>query len=78
MFKAPAVSACFVICMVTPSEVFSTRAPATAMKPIIVSSPEVEPQGEFTHQELSKKFVGQGKVLQDFEACGILAAYRAG
>ena len=60
MFKAPAASACFVICMVTPSE-----AAATAMKPVVVSHPEVEPQREFINQELSNRYVGQGKVFRD-------------
>ena len=63
MFKAPADSACFEICMVTPSEAFST--PATAMKPVVALRPEVEPQGEFTRQEFSQRYVGQGEVFRD-------------
>ena len=65
MFKAPADSACFVTCMVTPSEAFCTRTPATAMKPVVALRPEVEAQGEFTRQELSQRYVGQGEVFRD-------------
>ena len=50
--------------------------PATAMKPVVVSRPEVEPQGEFTRQELSQRYVGPGEVFRDLCLFGMsFAAY---
>ena len=41
------------------------------MKPVVVSRPEVESQGEFISQELSNRYDGQGDVFRDLCHFGV-------